>query len=293
MFELVGTSQFGSNADTSLSACQHYSDRQKIFYEPSPYSAFLAFVHSTWYCTEPSFVEWIAALCRPKYKKLTSAGHQLFQTIQSKLRRQPEDLNTRYARWINSYPPSWHESLSEHSSTTWKLVDSMLDYSLSSRSSGTSPDIGTWLAAVTWTACIHDQSLEVGERVHRLNTRVQSTIERLQDISTLLPPLHPPNNDAVEKFQCKIKNSSHTCWDGHEPGWYAYAVSYLNDDNDPEFVPGPVDRDWRKCKECSVVDHAHEFTKALSSSSHPSAQFSTLSAAMVSKCCVNGPGSNH
>ena len=276
----MGTSQFGSNADTSLSVDQHYSDRQKIFHEPSPYSAFLAFVHSTCFYG-PSFVEWIAALSsRPKYKKLTRAGHQLFQTFQSKLMRQPEVLDTGYAQWISSYPPSWHLSLSLHSSTTWKLVDSMLESSLSSRSSDTIPDLGTWLAAATWTACIHDQSMEVRERAGRLNARVQNTIKRLQDGSTLLPLLHPPNTNAVEKFQCKIKKSSHTCWDEHDPRCYASAVSYLNDDNDPEFVPGQ--RYWQ-CKECSLVDHAHEFAEALSNSSNPSAEFSTLSAPMVSK----------
>ncbi len=280
--QLVGTSKFGSNANTSLSANQH-SDRQKIFYKPSPYAAFLAFVHDGEY-EERSFVEWIAALSsHHKYKKL-SAGHQLFQTFQSELRRQPEVLNTRYARWINSYPRSWHRLLSEHSSTTWKLVHSILDSSLSSRSLETIPDLGTWLATVTWTACIHGQSLKVGERVGRLNMQMEDTIKRLQDSSTLLPLLRPPNTDPVENFRRKIRNSSHTCWDRHDPGWYASAVSYLNDDNDPEFVPGPGDQHWRKCKECSFVDHVHELIKALSSSSHPSAQFSTLSAAMVSKC---------
>ena len=292
MSQLVGTSQFGSNADTSLSVDQHYSDRQKIFHEPSPYSAFLAFVHRIF---NSLFLEWIAALLsHPKYKKLTSAGYQLFQTFQSELRRQPEVLDTRYAPWINSYPRSWHESLSEHSSTTWKLVDSMLD-SLSSRSSETIPDLATWLAAVTWTACIHDQSLEVGKRVDRLNTHMELMIETLPvDLrSTLLPFLHSPNTDAVENFRCKIKNSCHTCWDGHDPGWYASAVSYLNNDNDPEFVPGPRHTEWRRykkyfasggeCKECSLVDHAHEFTKALSDSSQPSDQLSEGLARMVSK----------
>ena len=287
MFELVGISIFGSNADTSLSD-QHY--RQHIFDEPSPYSAFLAVVHD--WSISPSFFEWIAALSS-RYKKLTSAGHQLFQTFQSELRRQPEVLDTRHAPWINSYPPSWHWLLSQHSSTTWKLVDSMLESSLSSRSSDTIPDLGTWLAAVTWLACINDQSLEVGERVGRLNARVRSTILSLvQNISTPLSLLHPTNTDAVKFFQRKIKNSSHTCWDGHDPVWYVSAVSYLNDDNVPEFVPGPRHAQWRKykgsifvseCKACSLVDHAHEFTKALSNSSNPSAEFSTLSAAMVNK----------
>ena len=281
MFELVGTSQFGSNADTSISVDQHYSDRQKIFYEPSPYSVFLAFVHSTWKSTEPSFVEWIAALSsHRKYKKLTSAGHQLFQPFQSELRRQPEVLDTRHAPWINSYPRSWHKSLFQHSSKTWKLINSILDSSLSFRSSDTIPDIATWLAAAIWTACIHDQSLEVGERVGCLYMQVEATIEELG--STQLPPLHPPNTDAIANFRRKIKNSSHTCWDGHDPGWYASAVSYLNNDNGPEFVPGPGDRDW-KCTECSLVDHAHEFAEALSNSSHPGVEFPALSAAMVSK----------
>ena len=282
MFELVGTSQFGSNADTSLSANQHYSDRQKICYEPSPYSAFLAFVHSTWYRTEPSsFVNWIAALSfHPE--KLTSAGHQLFQTIQSELRHRPEDLDTRRVRWINLYPRSWHWLLSQYFSTTWKLVDSMLESSLSSRSSETIPDLGTWLAAVTWTACIHDQLLKVGERVVRLNTQMEYKIKKLQDDSTLLPLLHPPNTGAVENFRRKIKNSSHTCWDGHDLGWYASAVSYLNDDNDPEFVPGPR-HPWSPCKACGLVDHAYKFAKALSDSSQPNDHLSEGLARMVSK----------
>ena len=297
MSQLVGISKFGSNADTSLSANQHY-DRQRIFYVPSPYSAFLACVHQD---LSSYFVKWIATLSsHGKHRKLTIAGHQLFQTFQSELRRQPEVPNTQYARWINSYPCSWHQSLSQHSSTAWKLVNSILDSSLSSISLDTIPDFAIWLAAAIWTACIHDQSLEVGERVDRLNTQVEATIEELS--STQLPPLRPPNTDAVENFQCKIKNSSHTCWDGHDPRWYASAVSYLNDDNDPEFVPGPghtkwrkwkeasVASHWRECKECSLIDHAHELIKALSSSSHPSAQFSTLSAAMVSKCCANRDG---
>ena len=273
----MGTSQFGSNADTSLSVDQHYSDRQKIFYEPYPYSAYLAVVYGDW--IRPSFLEWIAALLsHPKlYKKLTSAGHQLLQTFQSKLMRQPEVLDTGYAQWISSYPPSWHLSLSLHSSTTWKLVDSILDSSLSSASLETIPDLGTWFAAAIWTTCIHNQSLEVGEGVHRLNTRVRNMIERLQVGSTL-----PPNTDAVKNFQRKIKNSSHTCWDGHDLGWYASAVSYLNDDKDPVFVPGPRHR-WRPCKACSFVDHAYKFAKALSNSSNPSAEFLTLSAAVVSK----------
>ena len=293
MSHIVGISIFGSNADTSLSVDQHYSDRQHIFYyEPSPYSAFLASVHRG--CSLP-FLEWIAALLsHPKYKKLTSAGHQLCQTFQSELRRQPEVLDTRYAQWINSYPRSWHMLLSEYSSTTWKLVNSMLDSSLSSTSLETIPDLATWLAAAIWTMCTYDQSLEAGKRVDRLSMQMVYMDLRFSQ----LPPLHPPNTDAVENFKCKIKSSSHTCWDGHDPGWYASAVSYLNDDNDPEFVSGPEHTYRRKCKECSLVDHAHKFTKALSSSSHPSAQFSTyslflLSAAMVSKCCVNDPIINH
>ncbi len=96
MSQLVGTSKFGSNADTSLSVDQHYSDRQDICYEPSPYAAFLAYVHSIWKYKEPSFVEWIAVLSsRPKYKKLTSAGLQLCQTFQSELRGQSEP-DTRF-----------------------------------------------------------------------------------------------------------------------------------------------------------------------------------------------------
>ena len=281
MSQLVGTSQFGSNADTSLSVDQHYFDCQRIFYEPSPYSAFLAFVHSTCF-HGPSFVERIAPLSS-RYKKLTSAGHQLFQTFQSELRRQPEVLDTRHASWFNSYPRSWHWLLSQHSSTTWKLVDSMLESSLSSRSSDTIPDLGTWLAAFTWLACINDQSLEVGERVGRLNARVQSTILSLvQNISTPLSLLHPPTTDAVENFRRKIKNSSHTCWDGYDLGWYASAVSYLNNNNNPEFVPGPRHR-LSPCKACSLVDHAYKFAKALSDSSQPNDQLSEGLARMVSK----------
>ena len=257
MSQLVGTSIFGSNADTSLSVDQHYFDRQRIFYEPSPYSAFLASVHQE---SSPPFLEWITALSsRPKYKKLTSAGHQLFQTFQSELRGQPEVLDTRYAQWTSSYPPSWHRSLFQRSSKTWKLVDSMLDSSLSSTSLETIPNLGTWLAAVTWT-----QRFRAGGGDH-LNMQMLSTIQRLQAGSTLRQLLDPPNTDAVENFRRKIKNSSHTCWDGHDPGWYASAVSYLNNDNDPEFVPGPVEHyEAGTCKEC--LPHARKSAKALSDS---------------------------
>ena len=275
MSQLVGTSQFGSNADTSLSVDQHYFDRQRIFYEPSPYSAFLAVVHQE---SSSPFLEWITALSsRPKYKKLTSAGHQLLQTFQSELRGQPGVLDTRYARWINSYPPSWHRSLFQRSSKTWKLVDSMLDSSLSisSTSLETIPNLGTWLAAVTWK-----QRIRAGGGDH-LNMQMLSTIQRLQVGSTLWQLLNPPNTDAIENFRRKIKNSSHTCWDGHDPGWYASAISYLNNDNDPEFVPGPDEEGT--CKECFLVEHARKFAKALSNSFHPGAELSTLSATMVSK----------
>ena len=285
MSELVGISiivQVWKQLTRHLgSAIQHYSDRQleNVFYEPSPYSAFLAFVHDCWHNPKPSFVEWIATLSfHGSYEKLTSAGRQLFQTFQSKLKG-PKVFDTRYARWVNSYPPSCHQTLSSHSSKTWKLVDSILDSSLSSRGSEATPDIETWLAAVTWTACIHDQSMGVGQRVARLNEQVEAMIEKLH--STLLLLLHPPNTDAVQGFRCKIENSSHTCWGKHDPAWYASAISYLHGDDDPEFVPYGARN--TTCKGCILVEHAHKFATAISGSSDPGDDLYRRLCEMVSK----------
>ena len=281
MLQLVGISKFGSNVDTSFSVDQHYADRQHIFYEPSPYAVLLAIVYGCWDCPKPSFVIWIAALSsQGDYKKLMSEGQQLSESLQFNF-KQPEVLDTRYALWISSYyPRSRYYMLFQHSSKTWKLVDSILGSSLSPRSSETIPNLRTWIAAATWTTCIHEQSLSPTFRVPCLNERVSTTIRQLGLAPPPLQVLHPPNTDAVKKFRRKIKNSSHTCWDGHDFKWYASVVSYLNDDDDLEFVHGP-DKNW--CKECSLVDHAHQFAKALSNSSHPGIKFSTLSAAMVSK----------
>ena len=257
----------------TLSAEIYHPPERHSSYEPSGYSLLLALWNSIAFKfnRRAHLIEWVPRLLY-SYPHLFAGGKLLSRMFTENLPYYPP--LTEYLPWVNAYPKEWRWYLTMYSSQTWKFIDTL---SNQETLANTEPDPMEWVLSALFTLSQTDsahtvESTSKCQQIQDFYHLVEKVASYIFIMGEPLDGIKIPVTSVVENFRYKVNNSSHSCWDDYDPGWYAAAVAYLYDIDDIEFVP-LLQSD---CEKCAFACAARALADKISNSSSLSSSTSKI-----------------